>query len=88
MQAIETKYIGASDTRGSRIKAFCERESIAIPYPNGDEQQAHAAAADTLVAKFIAEDTKKYGSDPATNPWGKPRVCGGTKGGYAHVFIS
>ena len=74
MQAIETKYLPATNTRGSRIKATCERGSITIPYPHELSGDAcHIAAADTLVAKFVEEDTKKYGSDPAQNPWAAMR---------------
>ena len=49
MQAIETKYIPASNYRGSRIKATCERGSITVSYDdalNGEE--AHIAAAQAL----------------------------------------
>ena len=87
MQAIETKYIGAGNVRGSRIKASCERGSITIPYPHELSGEAcHVAAADALVAKFVAEDAKEYGTH--NNPWSAPRVCGGTKTGYAHVFTA
>lgn len=86
MQAIQTKYIPATNTRGSRIKATCERGSVTIPYP--DELSGHAchiAAADALVAKFAKEDAARYGTDP--NPWLKPRVCGGLPDGTcAHIF--
>ena len=87
MQAIETKYIPATNTRGSRIKAECERGSITIDYPHELSGDAvHIAAADALVAKFVKEDAERYGTD--RNPWSKPRVCGGLKNGhYAHVFV-
>ena len=32
MQAIQTKYIGPTNTKGARIKAFCAAGSITIPY--------------------------------------------------------
>lgn len=87
MQAIETKYLGATDTRGSRIKAFCERGSITVPYPHGlSGDQVHVFAAAQLVAKFLAEDEKQYGTQPEKNPWNRPRICGATQLGYAHVF--
>ena len=85
-QAIITKYLPATNTRGSRIKASCERGSITIDYPHelsGDS--AHIAAANALVAKFAKEDAAKYGSN--TNPWSAPRVCGGIDNGRcAHVY--
>lgn len=87
MQAIETKYLGATDTRGSRIKAYCERGSLTVPYPNLDLVQCHVFAADQLVAKFVAEDEKQYGTPPEKNPWSRRRCTGGTSTGYAHVFI-
>ena len=45
MQAIQTKYLPATNTRGSRIKATCDRGSITIPYPrelSGDEVHREA----------------------------------------------
>lgn len=89
MQAIETKYLPATNRRGSRVKAWCDRGSITIDYPHelsGD--RVHVAAADALVAKFVKEDAETYGTKPEGNPWLLPRVCGGLPGGtYAHVFI-
>lgn len=87
MQAIETKYIPAANTRGSRIKAECDRGSITIGYPHDLSGDAcHIAAADALVEKFVKEDAARYGTNK--NPWSKPRVCGGLKSGhYAHVFV-
>lgn len=93
MQAIETKILPATNNKPTRIKARCERGSIIISadsisgdHMNGSEH-THVRAADALVARFIAEDQKQYGSPPASNPWGFKRVVGGTKEGYAHVFV-
>ena len=92
MQAIETKLIPATNTKPTRIKASCERGSIIVSADSisGDQmngsESTHVRAAQILVDKFIAEDSKKYGSDPQRNPWNAPRVVGGTKAGYAHVF--
>lgn len=77
MQAITVKYIGPTNTRGSRLKAICERGSITISYPydaSGDEKYWRAAS--TLIEKFIGEDTKKYGTPPEENPWRGPWACG------------
>jgi hypothetical protein len=86
MQAITTKYLPATNVRGSRIKATCERGSITISYPHELSGEAvHIAAADALVAKFVREDWAQYGDE--RNPWEGARVCGGIVGGaYAHVF--
>jgi len=53
MQAIVTKYIGPTDTKGSRIKATCDAGSITIPYPHElSGEDVHAAAAMALVRKL------------------------------------
>jgi hypothetical protein len=53
MQAIVTKYIGPSDTKGARIKATCDAGSITIGYPHELSGEAvHAAAAMALVRKL------------------------------------
>ena len=87
MQAILTKYLPATNTRGSRIKASCERGSITISYDSAlDSESAHIAAVDALVAKFVKEDANRYGT--ALNPWTGPRVCGGFGDGtMAHAFL-
>jgi hypothetical protein len=87
MQAIETKYIGPSNYRGSRIKASCERGSITVSYDDSlDTEQAHIAAVDALIARFVKEDEARYGTNK--NPWSASRITGGTKKGYCHVFVS
>lgn len=91
MQAIETKYLGPSNYRGSRIKAVCERGSLTVDYDDAlDTEQAHIAAVKALCAKFVREDIKEYGPESARSSfWAKPFVTGGLKGrGYAHVFIA
>lgn len=88
MQAIQSKYIPATNTKGSRIKATCERGSITVSYPDDLSGDAcHVFAVDKLIEKFVAEDAKRYGSE--INPWTKPRACGQLPdNSYAHVFIS
>jgi len=90
MQAIHTKYLPATTTRGSRIKATCERASKTFDYPcelNAGEA-VHSWAAKQLIAGFLAEDKKKYGTEPSKNPWSRPMATGGLPdGSYAHVFI-
>lgn len=75
MQAIQTKYLPATNTRGSRIKATCERGSITIDYPHdlsGDE--VHREAVRQLIAKFVKEDAKEYGTHD--NSWNQPFLTG------------
>lgn len=87
MQAITTKYLPATNTHGSRIKASCERGSVTIDYPHhcrhGDE--CHREAVFALIRKFVEAD-EKTGTKPADNPWNRPFVTGGTKHEYVHVF--
>jgi hypothetical protein len=53
MQAIITKYLPATNSRGSRIKATCAAGSITISYPYELSGQAvHRKAAEALVAKL------------------------------------
>ena len=53
MQAIQTKYLSATNSRGSRIKAFCAAGSLTIPYPHELSGQAvHRKAAEALAAKL------------------------------------
>ena len=56
MQAIITKYLSATNSRGSRIKATCSSGSVTIPYPYELSGQAvHRAAAEALVAKLFPD---------------------------------
>lgn len=89
MQAIQTRYLPCSNVRGSRIKAFCERGSVTIPYPHELSGDAvHILAAKTLVGKFIEEDAKQYGTPRNENPWGRHFSTGCLPNGdFAHVFI-
>lgn len=53
MQAITTKYLPATNTKGSRIKASCEAGSVTVSFDHtGTIEQAHAKAAITLIAKL------------------------------------
>jgi hypothetical protein len=90
MQAIITTYLPATNFKGTRISARCERGSITIGYEyDSDLQGAHVAAAAALCAKFIAADAVRYGTHATLNPWGKPRACGQLPNrSFAHVFIA
>ena len=77
MIAIETKYLGATDTKGSRIKAFtCNGHSVTIPYPHEfSGAECHAQAAIALCKK--QEWDKEHGYS---------LISGGSKDGYVFVF--
>lgn len=87
MQAILSRFIPATNFKGSRIKATCGRGSITVDYSHeGNCEEAHILAVDALIARFVGEDAIRYGSE--RNPWSKPRVCGQLPDGdYAHVFV-
>lgn len=53
MQAIQTKYMGPTNTRGSRIKATAAAGSITVGYDHAlDVEGNHVAAAKALCAKL------------------------------------
>jgi hypothetical protein len=87
MQAIRTHFIPCTNTRGSRIKAACERGSIVVSADSCfTGENLHRAAVDALVAKFVKEDAARYGEH--RNPWQRPFVSGGLPdGSYAHIFL-
>jgi hypothetical protein len=63
-QAIETKYMGPTNTRGSRIKATAAAGSVMVPFdyqlnPDGN----HKAAADALIAKMGWQGTFAQGGN-------------------------
>ena len=73
MQAIVTKFLGATNTRPARIKATAAAGSITIPYEYGlTEDNCHRAAALQLISKL---------------GWQGDIVTGGLPdGSYCHVF--
>lgn len=90
MQAIHSKYLPATNSRGSRIKATCERGSITIPYPHdlsGDE--VHREAVRQLLERFIREDSEGDNPcPPERNPWKREFVSGSLPDGtVAHVLL-
>ena len=85
-QAIQTKFLPATNFRGSRIKAWCERGSITIDTDHA-ASCPHTEAARALIARFVKEDAARYGSNPQANPWARKLIGGGLPGGgYAFVF--
>lgn len=89
MQAIITKYLPATNTKSSRVKATCARGSLVVSYPHELSGDAiHEYAATQLVNKFVALDLHVYGTPRSKNPWAKARVLGTLPSGdVAHVFI-
>ena len=85
-QAIITKFIGPTNTKGSRYKASCDRGSIIVESDHAlNSEQNHVAAAQALVNRFLKQDAERYGTH--VNPWSQPRVHGGLPSGeLAHVF--
>ena len=73
MRAIQTKYLGPSNFRGARIKAFdCDGNSVTIPYPyelSGED--VHRKAAEALRDKMR---------------WSGELIGGSIKSGYVFVF--
>ena len=71
MQAIITKYVPCTETRGSRIQAKCEAKTIYVSYDHAlNVEGNHIAAARELI--------KKLG-------WDGEWVNGGTSTGYVFV---
>jgi hypothetical protein len=53
MQAIQTRYIGPRNVRGSRVKAIAEAGSITLSWnPRLNSEGNHKAAAEALANKF------------------------------------
>lgn len=75
MQAIVTRYIGPTDTKGARIKATAYAGSVTIPWSAElDIYENHYKAAMCLAFKFAWEGKLVGGSMPDDK-------------GYAFVFI-
>ena len=75
MQAIQTKYIGPSDSRGSRVKATADAGTITVSYDHAlGIEGNHAAAAVALCRKL---------------GWPGTLVGGGLKdNSYVFVFLN
>jgi len=87
MQAIQTKYVPATNSSGSKIEAKCWRGKIRIPYPHelsGDE--VHREAVRALLAKFVRED-EKTGTPPGENGWNRAFITGTLADGTTLVHV-
>ncbi len=84
-QAIETKYLGPTNTKGGRIKAECWGGNITISYDHElNSDGAHKAAALALIEKMTALALKHGGSRSIwnTGTW----TQGGNAKGTGYVF--
>lgn len=76
MQAIQTKYLCPTNSRGARIKATCAAGSVTISYPYELSGQAcHRKAAEALMFKLN---------------WDKdtfPPLLGGQLANHDYVFV-
>lgn len=53
MQAITTKFLGATDFRGSRIVARCQARRVTVPWDHAlGVEENHQLAAQTLAEKL------------------------------------
>lgn len=74
--AIHTKYLGATNFRGSRIKATCQLGSVTISYCNeGSGDNAHWRAVLALMEKF-----------PSLKTWASSWACGSVELGDGYIF--
>ena len=87
MQAIITKFLGPTNTRGARIKAAAMRGSLTVSYDHSmDSEGNHVAAAKALKEKFQFEDPAAH---RAHSFWIQPTVTGTLPDGtYAHVYLA
>lgn len=72
-QAISTKYLGATNHRGSRIKATCPAGSLTVPFDHALNAPNNHAAAGIALARKLG--------------WTGTLSLGGTKEGYVLVFV-
>lgn len=77
MQAIETRYLGPTDFRGSRVKATCEAGSITLSWNDAwDSVQNHDGAARALILRLGWDDAKR-------GAWYR----GAAKGARGYVYV-
>ena len=88
MQAIVTKYLCPTNTKGSRIQAKCEAMTIRLSWDDAlNVEENHTAACAELCCRMDERNVSKYGSEAAM--WSKPKVSGQIPSGeYVHVFLA
>ena len=52
MQAITTKFLGCTNTRGARIKATCQAGTVMVPYGYSGVEEEHKKAVVALLFKL------------------------------------
>jgi len=83
-QGIETRYLGPTNTKGSRIKASAWAGSVTVPYNHAlNTEDNHRAAAMALAAK-CAKHAEQYGGKSiwSEGTWAQ----GGNAKGTGYVF--
>lgn len=69
MQAIQTRYLRPTDTKGARIKAWAEAGSVTIPYPHELSGQAVYRKAAQLLADRFGWNYKYLGAQLPTGDY-------------------
>jgi len=89
MQAIETKYLSPTNTKGSRIKATCDRGSKMFSWNHSlNEKDNHEEACLKLREYFAKQDQSEYGNPFDKNHWLDDMAMGQlSNGNYVHVFL-
>lgn len=88
MQAIVTKYVCPTNTKGSRVKATCQRGSKIIHWDDAVNADInHIRACEALCDAFATEDVATYGGSHHQSVWSKAKVSGVLPSGeHVHVF--
>jgi hypothetical protein len=80
MMSIQTKYLGATNNRGSRITAFHDGRRVTVPYDSSKKTQgAHFVAVEAFIEKHMK---REYLSSPVR------LLAGDTSTGYVFTFVS
>jgi hypothetical protein len=61
MQAIQTKYLGPTDSRGSRIKATCAAGSVTVPWDYGADTDANHRYACSMLRSKLGWENASHG---------------------------
>ncbi len=83
MQAITTKFLGPTNTKGSRIKATCWLMSVTVSWDHAlNVEDNHNIAIDELVERMNRERSNKDNS----GTWHVVAVGSLADGGYAAII--
>lgn len=86
-QAIVTKTLSPTNTRGARIKATCGRGELTVAWKSElSVEENHVRARNALIDQFAKEDYKLYGTLLMRNPWLRKWYTGTIKDG-SHVHV-